>query len=146
MHAESAYLLYGTDEWHADQCAVERYLTRLLAVGKSTIFIAVNNHNEIAGFICGIVPQNARLSHVMQINIGVLRTYRRLGFGKQLAEKLCAYAQTVGIERAEAAIIRENKHSLHLCQQFGFAIEGVKRNAIKINDERYDEVMLSVLL
>lgn len=143
---ESDYLLYEPDERKTYLNITKNLFTRIINNKKSAIFIAEDDKLNIVGFICGEVSNLKRISHVMRVNIGVLKKYRRVGVAKKLAEALILYATNLGISRAEVTVIKNNQISLDLCKMFGFEIEGIKKSSLKIGDKYYDEYCLAKIL
>jgi len=145
LDSEAHYILYDPDERKMDNDKAKIFLTRISRESKSAVFFALNESNEIVGFICGEVSNLNRVSHIMRVNIGVLKQYYRFGLGILLTNRLLEYAKMNEISRAEASIIKNNTLSLNLAKRVGFEIEGIKRNSIKIGSVYYDEYFLSKL-
>ncbi len=145
LDSEAPFILYDPDERKMDNDKAKKFLTRISLENKSVAFFALNESNEIVGFVCGEVSNYNRTSHIMSINIGVLKQYHRSGAGRFLANKILEYVKLNQITRVEASIIKNNIPSLNLAKRFGFEIEGIKKNSIKIGNVYYDEYFLSKL-
>lgn len=146
LDKESQFLLYNPGERNDDVGLIKAYLDKSNQRTRSIMFISVNDSHDIVGFICGESSNLQRLSHVMKVNIGVLKKYRKYGLGRQLTATILSHAKQVGITRVEATIINANKPSLNLCKKFGFEIEGIKRKSIKISDHYFNEYLMSKLI
>lgn len=143
---ESEYLLFEQGERSVNTETARQYLAKIESNKKSAVFIAENEECEIVGFVCGETSHLKRISHVMKINMGILKNYRKSAISRELLHALLDYAAIVGILRAEATVIKNNIISLNLCKKFGFNVEGIKKSALKIKDSLYDEYFLSLLL
>ncbi|HVE44792.1 MAG TPA: GNAT family protein [Gammaproteobacteria bacterium] len=146
LDSESEFLLYGTGERNNDADSTTAYLTRLAKSEKSIVLLAENMNKKIVGFLCGEVSHIKRISHIMKVNIGILRDYRGTQVSRLLSECVYAHARRKGIVRIEATVITKNKFSLNLCKKFGFKIEGIRESSIKIGDIYYDEYLLATIL
>jgi len=140
---EAKYLLYEPGEREGSVNTVKSFLSRIEQDEKSMVLIALTENKKIIGFICGEVSGCKRFSHVMHINIGVLKAYQKKGWAEKLGEMLYAHAKKVGIFRYEALIVKQNVASTMLMNKFGFKLEGVKTNGIRINEKLYDLCLVS---
>jgi RimJ/RimL family protein N-acetyltransferase len=140
---ESKFLLYDAGERQGNLDIVKLYLLRIENCGKSVVFIAENTDKEMVGFICGEVSPLKRVSHVMKVNIGALKNYHGLGIGRMLGKMLLQHVLNMDIKRVEVTVIKSNSISLNICKKFGFEVEGIKKHAIKIGTEFFDEYLLA---
>jgi L-amino acid N-acyltransferase YncA len=161
LDAENEYLLYSHGERKNDVSVVERYLQRMEKNKKSVVLLAEAllakewagelsarkmGNRLIVGFICGEVSDLQRRSHVMSINVGVLKNKQGLGLGRKLAVALIEHAKRCDIQRLEATVIANNVMSLNLCKKFGCVIEGVKKGSIRIGGELLDEYVVAKMI
>lgn len=142
---ESEYLLYEPGERTGNIDNIRRYLGRMKQDKSSIMFVAQNNEGQMVGFACGEVPHLIRMSHIMNINIGILSEYQGQGTGKRFIEALVDHARSTGIIRIEATIVKDNVKCLGLFKKNGFAVEGIKSNALVIDNVLRDVCMLSKL-
>lgn len=143
---ESEYLLFDPGERTNTIEMMLVYLQKIIENKKSMVFLAENEEKNVVGFICGEVLHFNRMSHVMKLNIGIIKKYRRTGIGRALGKHMLAHVEKNNIVRVEATIITDNKLSLNLCKKFGMAVEGVKRCSIKIGNQFYDEYLLARIM
>jgi RimJ/RimL family protein N-acetyltransferase len=95
---------------------------------------------------CDIAPLNrAVYRHVGVLGIGVVAEFRGCGIGSALLRTALARAREIGLTRIELTVRAANHVALTLYQKFGFAVEGTKRNAVKI-DGAYDDLLMMALL
>lgn len=142
---ENEFLLYDKNERKNNTETASRYLAKINENIPSVVFVAINKNKDVIGFVCGEVNNLRRFSHVMKLNIGVLKAYN-IGLGRILANTIIEHAKQNSIIRIEASVIAKNQISLNLCKKAGLGIDGIKKFAIKVNDKYYDEIMLSKIL
>lgn len=83
--------------------------------------------------------------HVGHFGMGLVDGWRGLGLGRRLAEAAIAAGWAAGMERIELEVFASNANAIALYEKLGFATEGVKRRARKI-DGAYDDNILMALL
>ena len=106
-------------------------------------FVAVNGE-EVVGW-CDISPQRGDgFAHCGTLGMGVLRGFRRQGIGTRLMERTIAEAKERGMERIELEVYASNTPAINLYEKWGFAREGVKKRARKL-DGIYDDIIVMAL-
>jgi ribosomal protein S18 acetylase RimI-like enzyme len=94
---------------------------------------------------CDIVPKGPRgFSHVGALGMGVRREWRRQGVGRRLLEECLALARATGLEKIELEVFTDNEGAIQLYESRGFAREGVKSRARKL-EGRYQDILLMAL-
>jgi ribosomal protein S18 acetylase RimI-like enzyme len=102
-------------------------------------FVAVKG-GEVVGW-CDIRPGWPEvLAHCGTLGMGVHKDYRRRGIGSRLIAEAIARAKERGLERIELEVFASNVPAIKLYEKVGFAFEGLKRSAVKI-DGRYDDII-----
>lgn len=77
------------------------------------------------------------------LNLCVLPTVRRKGYGKRLMETLLSYAKARGADIAFLEVRASNIPALNLYRQLGFNEMGIRKNYYPAaNDKREDAIML----
>jgi ribosomal protein S18 acetylase RimI-like enzyme len=95
---------------------------------------------------CDITPMaQPGFTHAGRLGMGVLREYRRRGIGRRLVETTLRRAGRMGLERIELDVYGSNEPAIALYRKLGFVVEGVKKNARKL-DGAYDDVLVMALL
>lgn len=108
-------------------------------------FLAVSE-NKVIGW-CDITSLDRHVfTHVGELGIGVIAQYRGHGVGTALIHTALAAAKTKGLERIELHVFETNKAAIALYEKFGFVIEGVKRNGVKIDDRYTNLICMGLLL
>jgi RimJ/RimL family protein N-acetyltransferase len=94
---------------------------------------------------CDITPNRREgFRHCGELGMGVRRDHRRQGIGKRLMIQTIARAREIGLERVELQVFASNRAALALYEKQGFAIEGIKKRARKL-DGAYDNVVCMAL-
>lgn len=108
-------------------------------------FIAITDH-KIIGW-CDITSLNRPVfAHSGQLGIGVISPYRGHGIGESLMRVALDKAKQLGLTRVELTVREHNHPAIALYIKLGFVVEGVKRNAVKIEDAYENLIMMGMLL
>jgi ribosomal protein S18 acetylase RimI-like enzyme len=96
---------------------------------------------------CDIVPIDRPIhAHCGVLGMGVLKEYRGQGIGKALMQTTLEKAQSSGLTRVELTVREKNTRALELYKKFGFCIEGVKRNGVRIDGVYENLICMGLLL
>jgi RimJ/RimL family protein N-acetyltransferase len=85
----------------------------------------------------------ARDRHVGSIGVALLPPYRSVGIGTALLGCALDWILHAGFEKLEAYVIASNLRARRLFEKFGFAIEGVRQQQLRIRDRYEDELILA---
>lgn len=88
-------------------------------------------------------PQEA---HVGTIGISVDSGYRGRGIGTLLIERLLEWAASHGLHRIEIDAFANNTDAIRLYERLGFQHEGLLRDAISIDGDFVDAVIMARLI
>jgi len=107
-------------------------------------FVALSEE-RVVGW-CDIAPRDRPVyRHTGALGIGVIADFRRRGIGTDLMKTALDRAQQIGLTRIELTV-RENNHpAINLYHKLGFTVEGVKRNAVRI-DGVYENLLVMAWL
>lgn len=143
----SDFLLFDKSERKRDIELVEKYITKMNENPNSFLLVAEDEFSEFVGYVAGEQPHHKRLQHILSLNIATKRIKSNKNIGIKLMDALAERVKKNGnIHRIEATIVSENKPCLVLAKRIGCVVEGIKKDAIKINDRYYDLVMIARLL
>ena len=96
--------------------------------------------DEVVGW-CDISPMSLEgFTHCGRLGMGVHKDLRRRGIGQRLVDQAIAKAKQQEIERIELEVFASNVPAIHLYTKVGFEVEGVKKNARKL-DGVYDDLV-----
>jgi RimJ/RimL family protein N-acetyltransferase len=100
---------------------------------------------EVVGW-CDVLPKTWPIyAHTGVLGVALLPPLRGQGIGTRLIARTLEAARAYGLTRVELTVRENNRGAIALYRRFGFEIEGLKRNALKI-DGRYENVVLMGLL
>jgi ribosomal protein S18 acetylase RimI-like enzyme len=148
------------DFWRVlDNVARERHYLAFLegpTLEKLRDFVQENIKNESPQFLALVNDQVVGWCDIMRIDrpvslhcgvlgMGILKEYRNQGIGKNLIKAALQKAQSSGFTRVELTVRENNIHALALYEKFGFCVEGVKRNGVRI-DGAYENLIFMGLL
>ena len=108
--------------------------------------LALSGDGDVVGW-CDVTRHTREIeSHAGSLGMGVLRQFRGKGLGRRLAEQTIQEARQLGIERIELGVYVSNAAAVSLYQKLGFATEGIKRRARKLDGQYTDKLMMALLL
>lgn len=107
--------------------------------------VAVSSAGEVVGW-CDVTGKPGPLyAHGGVLGMGLLPSFRRQGIGKQLIQRALAAAREFGFRRVELTVRANNLDAIELYKRVGFRVEGVQRDAIRVNGD-YENLILMGLL
>jgi RimJ/RimL family protein N-acetyltransferase len=136
----------------------KRYLAFLQAPPREQTFAFYRNivDNDLCQFValldgavvgwCDVLPTHGEArAHVGTFGIGVVAQARRIGIGSKLIEATLTKAWRRGFSRIELTVRTDNTNARALYERFGFALEGVNRNAFFVDGQFYDAYSMALL-
>ncbi|TMI03380.1 MAG: GNAT family N-acetyltransferase [Betaproteobacteria bacterium] len=122
-----------------------REFIRSILGGAGIQLLAVNPDDMVVGW-CDIVRNpHEGFRHVGRLGMGLLPGYRGRGLGRQLVAQAVRAARKAGIERIELEVFASNERAIALYRALGFATEGIKRQARKLDGQYEDNVFMALL-
>jgi len=95
---------------------------------------------------CHVIPSEfCTTAHCGTLTMGLLPPYRGQGTGKTLLRRALTAAQAFGLCRIQLGVFAENHRAINLYRNFGFVKEGLRKNAVRINEVFLDEVMMALV-
>ena len=107
--------------------------------------VAVSPARKVVGWCDVTGKPGALYAHGGVLGMGLLPAFRRQGIGKQLIQRALAAAQDFGFRRVELTVRANNLNAIELYKRVGFRVEGVQRDAIRVNGD-YENLILMGLL
>ena len=105
----------------------------------------VLSDGEVVGW-CDVLPKTWPIyAHTGVLGVALLPALRGQGLGRRLIERALQAAQAFGLSRVELTVREDNRTAIALYRKLGFVTEGLKRNALRI-DDRYENQVLMALL
>lgn len=107
-------------------------------------FVAISA-GEVVGW-CDVVRKSRPVhAHGGVLGIALLPAFRRQGLGERLMRRALVAAQAAGMTRIELTVRENNLNAIALYKRIGFAVEGLSRNAIKIDGVYENVIQMAVL-
>jgi RimJ/RimL family protein N-acetyltransferase len=107
-------------------------------------FVALSA-GELVGW-CDVLPKSRPIhAHTGVLGMALLPPFRGQGIGAELIRRSLAAAKAFGFHRVELTVREDNANAVALYKKFGFATEGLQRDAVQV-DGVYGNVMLMAVL
>jgi RimJ/RimL family protein N-acetyltransferase len=95
---------------------------------------------------CDISPLDRPVyMHAGLLGMGVVAGHRGRGIGRELLRVTLENARETGLTRIELTVREPNVRARELYERAGFAVEGLKRNAVRV-DGRYENLVCMAIL
>ncbi len=143
VEASSEYMLMEAGERENDYAQQIHRIQRIKKSSNSTILVAENEQNVLAGYLFAIGGDAKRNRHCAYIVVGIAETFRRQGVGTKLFIELDQWAADHPIHRLELTVVTRNEAGLSLYKKMGFEIEGTKKHSLCIGEEFVDEYYMA---
>lgn len=142
---ETEFMLYEPGERSADLTCVQGLLADAQAHPGDTLVLAAEADGELVGFVSASRGGHRRTAHSAYVVCGVRKAFRRQGIGTELMLRLDGWARECRIHRLELAVLCENTIAVHMYRKIGFAVDGRRRHAVKVNGVYKDEYGMAKL-
>lgn len=117
----------------------EKWMRSVLQAGYP--FLVVADAEVVVGW-CDVGPREREgFRHTAELGMGLAAQVRGLGVGSRLLEATLQRSRELPIEKLELQVYGSNIPACRLYERFGFAVEGVRLRARKL-DGIYDDVVL----
>lgn len=111
------------------------------AKGLGQIFVAIID-GHVQGFVQVVRNSSCNLQHRAEISLAVSAEYTNQDIDFSLLEAAQKWATTHKISRLELSLLETNNCAIERYKKFGFSIEGIRRNALFIENIFYDELYM----
>lgn len=123
--------------------AVRSFVLDMIAQGHPQ-FVALSGA-EVVGW-CDVRRHPRPIyAHAGILGMGLLQSFRGQGIGTRLIRTTLVAAQTAGLSRVELSAREGNLIAIELYKKVGFAVEGMSRNAIRIDGVYENLIQMAVL-
>jgi RimJ/RimL family protein N-acetyltransferase len=100
---------------------------------------------EVVGW-CDVTPKPRPIhAHCGVLGMGLLPRFRGQGLGTRLILRALDAARTYGLTRVELTVREDNETAIALYKKVGFVIEGVQRNAVRVDGQYWNVVEMAIL-
>lgn len=124
---------------------LRKNLTYWKQLKNRTILLCVLN-GIFAGYAVVHGYKQTKAKHVASVRLAVKQEYQQKGIGSALMKAVEGWSKQRDISRLELSVMEHNNVALHLFTKIGFKQEGIRQNAIKLNDTFINEYNLSKIL
>ena len=100
---------------------------------------------QVVGWCDVVAKPRPIYAHVGVLGVAILPEFRRQGVGGRLIRQALDAARAFGFNRVELSVRENNAGAIALYKRVGFEIEGLQRNATKV-DGVYENVVLMAIL
>jgi len=145
LYQESDFLLMESDEFDLTAEKQARLIEEYTGSNLQVLFVAENS-GTIVGFLGGTGGNANRNRHTIHIAMGVLEKHQGKGIGRQLLLAFIDWAISNQFNRIELTVIESNTKAKALYESMEFEIEGLKRNALKVNGNYINEHYMAKLI
>ena len=123
--------------------ATRSFVRHMITQGQPQ-FVALSGSNVVGW--CDISRHSDPVhTHAGTLGMGLLQPFRGQGIGTRLIRPTLAAAQAIGMARVELSVYETNASAIALYERVGFTVEGLSRNAARI-DGVYENVVQMALL
>lgn len=110
------------------------------------LFLVAESDNALIGYAMLRRGRWDSTRHVGTITMSVKEGFRDIGLGSAMTEYVLRAAERRGLERLELGVLASNVRATALYKKFGFIVEGIKRDAFKLNGQYVGDVMMALFL
>lgn len=105
-------------------------------------FVAVHD-GEVVGWVTLGAPENDRLSHGVELTMGLLDEFRGYGIGSALLDRAVSWAGAHGFRKVFSDVPASNQAAVEFLEANGWDVEAVRPNHYVIDDTLVDEVQVA---
>jgi RimJ/RimL family protein N-acetyltransferase len=145
LDVQTSFRLLEPDE---RQTTVEEQIQRIRDVRggqRENVWIA-EVEGKLVGFLGATVGGVKRNRHSANLAMGVLSDYWGRAIGQGLLEALEVWARSRALRRLALTVMTHNVRALRLYLKRGFIVEGLRRDALRIDGCFVDEYWMAKLL
>lgn len=137
LDSETRFLAREPGEFQFTIEQEQQFLENLLKNDRG-IFLIAEIEEELIGTcsVAGIMNQK-RFLHRAGMGIAIKKDYWSMGVGRKLMTESIAWCKANGIEQLELDVVANNERAIAMYRDFGFEIQGTKKNALKYSDGTY---------
>lgn len=124
----------------------EAHIDYFLKYMRGLWLLAFDAHGTVIGEIDLLIKDLSRVRHGAKLTMGILPTFQRQGLGGALLEYAIEWAKKHKLLRLELTVFAHNKAAIALYTKYGFVIEGVRKNFLRLDDGSFEDDLLMALL
>ncbi len=145
LDGETDFLLFEPDERRTTAAQWHEIIRHMQLHGDSMIFVAEHD-GELVGYLRANRETMQRLDHNLLIMVAIRQAYTGLGLGTRLFTRMELWARRRAIHRLYLTVMAHNTRAIALYKKMNFVVEGLHRDAIRIDGAFVDEYTMAKLL
>jgi len=138
LDLETRFMPLEPGERNLNAGAEYEYLEILLASPNSTMFVTAREA-DLVGFISATGGGKRRDRYTAQVLVGVLAAFSGQGIATRLFEALEMWAKERQMRRLELSVMTTNDRAIRLFEGLGYGLEGIRRDALRVDGVFVDE-------
>ena len=141
---ETKFMMREPEECTMDAVGAEE---RIKGVHQRGDFLFVAEvDGELIGFLSAAKGGLNRIKHRAYIVIGIRKAYQGQGIGHGLFQELDHWATAQKLRRLELTVMVVNIGAKKLYEKNGFVVEGIKKDAMRVDGQYVDEYYMGKVL
>ena len=141
---DSGFMLFNPGERKLTKESAEKMINAL-AKEPNAIIVAINE-SVVNGYLFIKGESVSRVKHRASVAVvGVCDFARRQGVAQQMFEQAHIFAKEKGLHRLQISVIATNEAAIQLYEKMGYVREGIYKDAIYMNGNYADELVLAKL-
>lgn len=140
---ETKYMMFEPGEIKGN---IENIKAKLNSNPEEQITLIIDDGKNIGGFLSAQRGNFNRIKHTAYIVIGLLKDYRGKQLGTKMFKLLDKWALENNITRLELTVVSVNIPAIKLYEKMGFVKEGIRKNAMKVDNIYVDELYMARIL
>ena len=142
---ESRFMAFEPGERNPDIGQLRQGLVAASRKANDLVLLVLRG-DEVVGYLEALGGKYRRTYHRVNVTMGLLDKAAGQGLGKRLLGELEVWAAGNGIERLELSVLADNERALGLYLKMGYAIEGRKQKAMKIDGKFVEGIFMARIL
>jgi RimJ/RimL family protein N-acetyltransferase len=142
LFAETSFLLWEAGEYTlAAEDERQRLVQDAQQANNCTLLALADGH--AVGFLAVMGGARQRNRHNGLLAMGVRQSHWGQGIGQLLLQQALAWAPSAGLSRLELHVHAHNQRAVALYRRCGFAVEGLRRGAARVDGRDVDEYLMA---
>lgn len=141
---ETDYMLFEPGERKEITSETKNHIKKILE--NESFMIIAETKGKIVAYASAERGYVRRIKHTAYIVIGILKEYQRKGIGTHFMNQIDNWAKKSGVHRLELTVIDRNITAINLYTNQGFTIEGIRKDAVMLNDNYSNELYMCKLI
>lgn len=140
---ETPYLDFGEEGLPYSPAILSSIISRYAGRTDGVFLVALSHESRIIGFASALASAGKRKSHRAEVSIAVLKDNWGCGAGTKLMEGIIRYGKESADWHSLMLEARsDNERALRFYRRFGFEIQGLIPDAVRIENVFYSNVIM----